>query len=342
MISINGRNVSSEKNTGVQRYTREILRHSDLKGCKVIYSPPWLSSGTPGYLWEQFVLPIRAKGTLWSPANLGPIFYRNQILTVHDVSPFDHPEWFSREYVRMQKIILPVLLRRVKHIITVSEYSKSRIIENFQIEGKKISVIPLGVDQKFKPFTEEEKSEARKAIGLPEDYILTLSSIEPRKNISSLLRAWELWEERPTQLKLVVAGTSSKIFSDANLGRVPRDVKFIGQVDEKNLVALYASAKVFIYPSLYEGFGLPPLEAMACGVPVITSNCTSLPEVVGNAALLIDPHDIRSILSGIKKIYFDEDLENCLRLEGLRRSREFNWATTAQMTLDILETYAGK
>lgn len=341
MLSINKRSVSGKNITGVQRYVYEIEKFIDTEDVKSIYSPPAFNSGMMGYVWEQLVLPIFARGVLWSPANIGPIIYKNQILTIHDISPIEHPEWFSKKYVFMTKLILPLLSVRVRHIITVSEYSKERIVKCLKIRPEKISVIPLGVDSRFIVIKEQEKAAIKKKLNLPNRFVLSLGSVEPRKNIQTLLASWQQWDDRPLDLKLVIAGGSSKIFSNMNLRDSPDDVIFTGRIDEEDLPSLYAAAEIFVYPSLYEGFGLPPLEAMSCGVPVITSNSTSLPEVVGNAAILIDPLNIDEITEAMKRIITNKILAEDLISKGIIQSRKFSWKETAEKTLEVIK-FGGK
>lgn len=338
MIYINKRAVSNKSVTGVQRYLLEIEKYIDKDKTVSIYSPDIFNSGFLGYIWEQIFLPLKVKGVLWSPANLGPLMIKNQILTIHDISSIDHPEWFSRNYAFVNRILLPILIKRVKHIITVSEYSKNRIVSRFGVNPEKISVTYLAVSSRFTPLIEKEKDSVKKRLGLPERYVLSLGSLEPRKNIKLILESWRQWKNKPPGLKLVIAGGSSKIFSDAKIEDVPEDVFFTGRVLEEDLPGIYAAAEIFIYPSLYEGFGLPPLEAMSCGVPVIVSNSTSLPEVVGGAAVLIDPTSEADLCSAMDYILSDAKVSEKLIINGLERASKFSWQKTAKLTLEIIES----
>lgn len=321
--------------TGVQRYAVQIIER--LKTENTIVGPSEiLAQDVGGYIWEQFILPWRAKGLLWSPSNAGPILCRNQVVTVHDLSVFDHPEWFDRKYVLIYHLLLPRLLKRVKHVLTDSEYSRQRIIERFDLSPSKVTAVPLAAAEQFKPSSDEEIAQARAKQGWPERFLLSVGSLEPRKNLGRLLRAWEIWPNRPEGLQLLVVGAGGRVFSGLGFDRVPDGVQLLGRVDDADLPGLYAAAEALIYPSLYEGFGLPPLEAMACGTPVITSNTTSLPEVVGDAALLVNPYLEVSMLQAMQQVTEWPQLRAELSARGLERSKLFSWERTAAETERLL------
>ncbi|GGO19996.1 mannosyltransferase [Deinococcus humi] len=267
---------------------------------------------------------------------MGPILYRKQVVTIHDIAVFDHPEWFSKEFRLAYHLLLPTLIRRVKHILTVSEYSRQRLIKQFSLSPTKVTAIPLAAATQFKPLTASEIIQARVRHGWPERFLLSVSSLEPRKNLSRLLHAWEAWPNRPEELRLLVVGTASKVFAGQGFDRVPDGVQLLGRVEDTALPSLYAAAEALVYPSLYEGFGLPPLEAMACGTPVITSNTTSLPEVVGDAALLINPYLEVSLLQAMQQITEQPQLRAELSARGLERSKLFSWDRTATETERLL------
>ncbi len=196
--------------------------------------------------------------------------------------------------------------RRVRHILTVSEFSKREIVRHCGVDAGKITVAPNAVDPLFSPSSDVRIQSMRKSLGLNSPYILAVGSIQPRKNLARLLKAWE--RASAPGIELVVAGGSFAAFSDSGLGQAPPRTRFLGYVAEAELAPLYSGALGFCYPSLYEGFGMPPLEAMACGTPVVTSNNTALPEVVGDAAILVDAEDIDSIAQGIQSLIDDEAL----------------------------------
>jgi glycosyltransferase involved in cell wall biosynthesis len=334
-IVVNARNIHNKETTGVQRYTQEIISRSH-RILNPVTPPAWADSTAGGYFWEQISLPVKLKTLLWSPANVGPILYRNQVVTVHDLSVFDHPEWFDRKYVLIYHLLLPQLLKRVKHILTDSEYSRQRIIERFGLPPSKVTAIPLAAAEQFKPFPDEEIAQDRAKQGWPKRFLLSVGSLEPRKNLGCLLRAWEIWPNRPEDLRLLVVGAGGRVFSGLGFDRVPDGVHLLGRVDDADLPGLYAAAEALVYPSLYEGFGLPPLEAMACGTPVITSNTTSLPEVVGDAALLVNPYLEVSLLQAMQQVTEWPQLRAELSARGLERSKLFSWERTAAETEQLL------
>jgi glycosyltransferase involved in cell wall biosynthesis len=281
--------------TGVQRYTLEILKRLSLAHLEL--SPHYFSRGFAGHLWEQGVLPLKLRRDqlLWSPSNCGPLALRNQVVTMHDIAPIDHPEWFTKRFALWYQMLIPRLVYRVRHIITVSEFTKNRLINALQVPAEKITVIYNGVDSRFCPLPVEMASQSLEAMKLPSSrYVLSLCSIGQRKNIVRLLKAWEQIEGRYKDIWLVIAGAegSELVFEKVLHKQLPPRVHFTGHVPEEHLAALYTGAIVYVYVSLYEGFGLPPLEAMATGCPVIVSKTTALPEVCKEAAYYVAPCDV--------------------------------------------------
>ena len=338
MIVANVR-VLGSRPTGTQRYTSELLRLLSRRVEKL--SPKRKLDGAKGHLWEQLVLPARAgRRLLWSPSNTGPVFLARQVVTIHDVAALDHPEWFSRRFAAWYRWLIPKLARRAQRIIAVSRFTKERIIEVTGVKPEKVAVVPNGVDSRFNPRSEGEIRQARQAIGIPSDrYVLSLGTLEPRKNLRTLLLAWEKLQKTLSEnLWLVVAGMKGKtrIFEEASLGDISPRVLLTGHVEDEHLPALYSGAIAFVYPSLYEGFGLPPLEAMACGVPVVAANQTALPEVVGRAGIMVDPYDPDAIADGVRQIVAKEGLREDLIRCGQQRARQFTWARTAEMTWRVL------
>jgi glycosyltransferase involved in cell wall biosynthesis len=206
----------------------------------------------------------------------------------------------------------------------------------------KIVVAPNAVASCFHPAGEEAITQVKERLRLDRPYVLAVGSLQPRKNLRRLLDAWEQLGSTTAGLELVVAGGEFRVFSSAGLDRLPPRVRLLGYVAESDLVPLYSGAMLFCYPSLYEGFGMPPLEAMACGTPVITSNTTSLPEVVGDAALLVNPLEIDSIAVALRQLIEDADLRSTLRERGLRRSRRFDWDQTTQIVWNVLQEAAAE
>lgn len=343
-IVVNTRTLAS-KLTGVQRYTSEIVNRL---GARIeCIAPQSALDGITGHTWEQFVLPTQLRGRLlWSPSNTGPLVVRRQVVTVHDVVPLDHPEWLNPRFAGWYRFLLPRLLPRVRHVITVSEFSKARILEHIKVEPSRISVIPNGVDMRFSPRTENERAKLVSRLGLPSPhFLLSLGSLEPRKNLGRLLKAWAgVCEELPDEVWLVVAGAKGKaqIFREVSLENLPPRVYFAGHVPDEYLPTLYSAALAFAYVSVYEGFGIPPLEAMASGTPVITGNCTALPEVVGDAGLMVDPFDVEAIAEGLRRLVMDAAFCEELRQKGLNRARQFTWDSIAARTLGVLQKAASE
>ena len=319
--------------TGVQRYAQELLsRHPDLSRV----APQSGSEGFKGHLWEQFQLPGLVRGRLlWSPGNTGPLSVPHQVLTIHDLATLDHPEWFDRKFALWYGALLPMLARRVEHILTVSQYSRRQILRQFGLPEDRVTAIPLAADPRFKPFTVAETEAYRRQQQLNR-YVLAVGSLEPRKNLRLLFEAWTHWKDRPEDLELVVAGGAGKVFSSIGFPEPPPGVRLLGRVPDEELPILYAAAEIFVFPTLYEGFGLPPLEAMACGTPVITTEVTSLPEVVGEAGWYCDPHDVHSLIAALRTLTETPECRQEMTQQGLTRARQFSWDRTAQATWDVL------
>ncbi len=327
--------------TGVQRYTLEILKRLSLVHLEL--SPRCFSRGFAGHLWEQAVLPLKLRrdNLLWSPSNCGPLAVHNQVVTVHDIAPIDHPEWFTKRFALWYQMVVPRLVRRVRHIITVSEFTRNRLIDALQVPADKITVIYNGVDRRFCPQSAEMTSRAIEAMKLPSSrYVLSLCSIGQRKNIVRLLRAWEQIEGRYKDIWLVIAGTegSELVFDKVLHGPLPPRVYFTGHVPEEYLAALYAGAIVYVYVSLYEGFGLPPLEAMATGCPAIVSKTAALPEICKDAAFYVDPCDVEAIAKAMSDVIAEPDRCRILTGRGLTRASDFTWDKSARLHEKVFET----
>lgn len=339
MIFCNTRNLSGNL-TGVQRYTQEIA--SRLVDRLKHIAPETPLHGFRGHLWEQFVLPRKLDGhLLWSPSNTGPLSVENQVVSIMDVSPLDHPEWSSRKFSSWYQFLLPRLIHRIRAVITISEFSKQRILHYCPKAADKVHVTLLAADSRFMPIAQDGINEVISQMGIPSPhYIVALGSLEPRKNLKNLLQAWQRIQSKlPTDVWLVLAGAKGKslVFGDQSFDDLPPRVHLTGHVPDELLPALYSGAMASVYLSYYEGFGLPPLEAMSCGTPVLTSNTSSLPEVVGDAALLVDPLDVEAVSFNLVRMVEDSALRESLRQKGLAQAKRFDWDKTAQQTWEVLK-----
>ena len=336
-IAINAR-FQHRRVTGVRRYAQEISKRMEPKPRMI--APKKLTGQISGHLWEQFVLPLRLQKDeiLWSPANTSAWMIRNQAVTIHDASVFDYPKWFHPAFAAWTRLSWKVLANRVKAIITVSEFSKERLMHHLKISDQKIHVIPNGVGKPFEPQSNKTIHEIKRKYDLTKPYFLFVGTHEPRKNLGMLIKAFI--QLKLSAYDLVIAGDKGGVFADINpgYGSDAANIKFLGYVSDIDLPALYSGAQAVIIPSLYEGFGLTTLEAMACGTPVIASNTTSFPEVTGDAALIVDPNKITEIKNAVLKLIEDPDRANTLRESGLRQAAQFSWDKSARKIQSLLET----
>jgi glycosyltransferase involved in cell wall biosynthesis len=337
-ILVNARSLTASL-TGVQRYTDELCKRLDGRIERV--SPGRPLHGPMGHLWEQLFLPKLAAGrVLWSPANAGPVCLERQVVTFHDIAVLDHPEWFGKRFAAWYRWLVPRLARRVKRIVAVSEFTKNRLVQSLGVDASKIAVIPNGVDERFRQANRVEFREVSCGLALPPSpYVLSVGSLEPRKNVARLLEAWSRCVDQvPSTVWLVISGIKgpSQVFRNTPTMSLPRRVHLTGFVPETELPSLYRGALTLVYPSVYEGFGLPALEAMASGVPPIVGDNTSLPEIVCDAGIRVDPYNVNAIADAIIRMVNDVDLREEFRLRSIARSRLFDWNTTAQATWNVL------
>ena len=320
-VVVNGRFLA-RRVTGVERYGREILRY--LGDMPAVECTRW--QGWRGHTWEQFVLPRRLNrnSALWSPANTGPISVRRQALTIHDLSPLEHPEWFRTGFAAWYRLFLPILVKRVQTIFTPSEYVKQKVIKRFG--ERMIIVTPNGVDHSlFHPCAKQRHFD------LPKDYVLFVGTLEPRKNLGRLLQAWSEIKDDFKAMWLIIVGVSGSVFKSINVSHEIERVCLLGYVDDETLAGLYANASLFVLPSQDEGFGLPALEAMASGTPVILSDGGALPEVAGDAGMTFQLSDQSTLTNALKTCLSSMALRAGLREKGLERAKKFSWQTTAEI-----------
>ncbi|MCI0711720.1 MAG: glycosyltransferase family 4 protein [Chloroflexi bacterium] len=262
---------------------------------------------------------------LWMPC---PV-----VVAVHDISYVHFPEFFPRSVRWMMSTLVPFTIRRAVHVVTLSESTKQDIVNIYSVPEDKITVTYAAISPQFRPLDNLPERE--------QPYILAVGNLQPRKNLARLMEAYVLLRDwKAIDHQLVIVG-QELWFADtikAAAKSYQEDILFTGYVSEDELVDLYNGADVFVYPSLYEGFGLPPIEAMACGTPVVTSNISSLPEAVGDAALTVDPYDVAAIAAAIQRVLTDEMLQRKLRQKGFDRAALFAPENLARRLLNVFES----
>jgi glycosyltransferase involved in cell wall biosynthesis len=264
------------------------------------------------------------------------------VVTVHDLSALRYPEWHPWWRVSLHRAALPATVARVDHVITSTEATRDEIIARFRLPSERVTAVPLGFSPIFRPRRALELKPVLERHGLvPGDYVCYVGGVEPRKNLQRLLSAYTVVRSRSSSTPpLVVAGFAG--WHDRNLREqfAAAGVKDLGPLAPEDVAALIAGCAAFAYPSLYEGFGLPVLEAMASGVPVVASTDPAIREVAGSAALLVDPREPEAIAEALERILTDSQLSTELRRDGLRRAASFSWDRTAAETLDVYERTA--
>jgi glycosyltransferase involved in cell wall biosynthesis len=346
--------------TGVGVYTLALLRELGGRGTArylgLAHRPAAAVEGLPGVtaehqpaplgvLWQQLLLPGRlARGDIdlfWSPLMILPLRLPvPAVVTVHDLTTVLYPET-HRLKVRLSQ--LPFLRHTVadaRLVVTDSQATADDLAFHFPEARGRLRVVPLGVDPEFVPATAEAIAATREELGCPDGFVLYAGTLEPRKNLGLLLDAWEALADE-TDLPLLLAGGygwhSGGLVARAR-GLAPRRVRLLGRLDRDRLVRVFQAATLFVYPSLYEGFGLPAAEALACGVPVAASSSSSLPEVVGDAGLLFDPGDAAACAAAIRRLLAEPALRAELGARGVERSRRFRWERAA----DAMEAVFGE
>jgi glycosyltransferase involved in cell wall biosynthesis len=300
--------------------------------------------------WALVGLP-RAASTarvdvIHAPAYTAPFWSRAPVvLTIHDVSYARHPEWYPYRRDGLRRAFYRRSARSAAHLLTDSTFSADEIVAAYGVPRERITVAPLGVTAAFAPADPNLALDLPPGVGEP--YLLHVGDLHERRNLAivvdALLAARQHFGAAPA-LSLVLAGVDRGIGEGlcaiAAEADAPDAVVLLGAVSEERLRTLYQGAAALVYPSLYEGFGLPPLEAMASGTPVLASNCASIPEVVGDAGLLLDPTDVTAWTDAILRLLRDEDLRHRMRSAGLHRAATFTWERTARITLDVYRRVA--
>lgn len=338
MIAVNARFLTQQI-TGVQRFAFEISR-----AIKGLYKEQDIRFFAPkdiqlrseafdlnveiigshtGHLWEQLDLPQHlkklGKPLLLNFCNTAPIFYKNKISTLHDITYIRFPHTYSKVFRFYYRLVMPLVLKTSKHIFTVSEFSKKEITDYYCIPQEKITVVYNAVDKKFCPQFDDTLKR--------ENYLLAVSSVKENKNFGLILRAFEIISRQKNNLKLFIVGDMKNgNFSNIDLNTSNNSrIKFLGRVEDSQLIKLYSNAIAFLFPSLYEGFGIPVLEAQACGCPVLASNTASMPEVLQSSADLIQPLDKEALAKAILNIINNTAHRNQLIEAGLKNAHRFSW-----------------
>ncbi|WP_268797021.1 glycosyltransferase family 4 protein [Pseudomonas huanghezhanensis] len=340
MIVINARFLTQELR-GVQRFAEQTcLALKQLRDDVVFVAPHGIKmhesakaldvqciGRNSGHLWEQLDLPLylkrNASPLLISLCSTAPLLYGNQIATHHDITYVRHPQSYTRSFRLLYRTMTPIMLTRIKTLLTVSNFSRGEISQFYRYPEKKIVVVPNAVSAAFQPGAQVKNGP---------HYLLAVSSPSAHKNFNRMIQAFLMLRDHD-HLELRIVGAASEIFADESLqslaSRDPR-IRFLGRLSDTELIAQYQGAKAFVFPSLYEGFGIPPLEAQACGCPVLAANAASIPEVLQASALYFDPLDVSHIAAAMERILSDLTLRRSLRRRGLNNVARFSWEDSAQ------------
>jgi len=361
-VGVNARVLGKPEPTGVGRYTSRLLdslcdRYADEAtfvlfgldeppaalgdyGCLRTAPEPAPHSGLHAHVWEQMRLPLALRkydlDVFHTPAGGPPVTSIPSVTTIHDISPIVHPEWFAKRYVALYRLLTAHAVRTSDRIVTVSAFARDEIVGRYAAaEGKTVpihnGVTPRDCDE-----------------GTPVDplagraFLLFVGALNPRKNLRTLIESYRRYRDRTVEPQdLVLAGPDRDVFASGGLQRT-EGVRTLGFVSEAQLTWLYCNATAFVFPSLYEGFGLPILEAMSVGTPVITSDRGAMAEVAGDAALLIDPERPGSITDALDRITTETGLRARLASAGPARASEFTWADTAEETMRVYRSVAAE
>ncbi|WP_122663768.1 glycosyltransferase family 4 protein [Pseudomonas viridiflava] len=350
MIVINARFLTQELR-GVQRFAEQTcLALKQLRNDLVFVAPHGIKMSesakaldvqcighNQGHLWEQLDLPLylmrKGRPLLVSLCSTAPMFYANQIATHHDINYVRHPQSYSRMFRAVYRTVTPILLWRLKSLITVSNFSRSEIAQFYGYPENRIFVVPNATSDAFRPEAAPEEKPR---------YLLAVSSPSAHKNFNRMIQAFMTLRGH-NDLQLHIVGAASEIFAAPELQRLacrdPR-IRFLGRLSDAELIKQYQGATAFVFPSLYEGFGIPPLEAQACGCPVLAANAASIPEVLQASALYFDPLDVSHMASAMERILTDMPLRQALRRRGLSNVERFSWEDSARRVSQRIDALA--
>ena len=302
-------------------------------------------------LWYRWRVPLYAN-YFTGPADiyhgldfgLPPLRGRvHKVVTVYDLSFLEHEETAVPSLAAYLKKVVPESVAAADVVAAISHATKQTLIEHYKLPPEKITVIPCGVAPHFQRITDPALlEETRRKFDLERPLILSVGTLEPRKNHLGLIKAFhEVQKRKGSSAMLALAGGKGWLYEETQRIvtelKLENKVRFLGRVSDLELITLYSLADVFAFPSFFEGFGIPPLEAMACGTPVITSNISSLPEIAGDAAILVDPHDTNAIANAITRIVEDEQLQEELRQKGYLQAQRYTWSKTASKMLSVYQ-----
>lgn len=351
MLIVNSRFLTQPV-TGVQRFAIELAKQlKDIYKDDIIFVSPQniinkevanslnvkIIGKRIGHLWEQIDLPLYlyeiGEPLLLCLCSTAPVFYKNKISTLHDITYVRYPKTFSFKFNLLYRTIIPLILKTSKHILTVSQFSKDEITHYYHINNKKISIIHNAVSHNFKPTKDETLAN--------EKYIIAVSSIKENKNFPIVLHSFLLAHKEIPNLKLYIIGdlkTNSFKGMDTTISIMSKhpNIKILGRVSDSELIKYYSNANAFIFPSLYEGFGIPVLEAQACGCPVISANSSSLPEVLKGSALICDPTSEIDFSHHIISIIQSPQLSETLIKKGYNNLKRFSWKSSANIISNII------
>lgn len=335
--------------TGVQRFAIEIsLQLKKILEDKIVFVAPnnillqeyakqlcavRIGKHT-GHLWEQYDLPAYLKSVgnpmLICLCNTSPIFYENKVSTIHDLAFEVYPKTFSKSFLWVYKFLIPRIARSSRHIFTVSNFSKDEMVKYYGINENKISVIYNAVSSIFHPI---EDCRLRK-----KNYLLAVSSLNYRKNFIVVLKAFGELQKKHPEVKLFIVGDlSCGNFQGVDISEFKKDpnVRFLGRISDDELVRYYSNAKGFVYPSIYEGFGIPPLEAQSCECPVLVSDIPPLREVIGESGLYCNPYSVEEVCAGMELLLTSSELSE-LKARGKENIKRFSWETSARNIISLI------
>lgn len=347
MIVVNARFLT-QRVTGVQRFAIEIsLRLKKLIRDIEFVTPDNIEQkdvfealdakviGTHhGHVWEQVDLPMylksKGKPLLINMANMAPLFYKNKVVTIHDVAYKVFPQTYPKSFLLFYSFVIPRLLHNSRHVVTVSEYSKQEIRKYYGVADGKVSVVYNAVSESFKPADEVSS----------EKYFLAVSSMNYRKNFLYILEAFTQYHKQGGKAALYIIGDlKQKSFKEIDLSQYENNtqIKFLGRVSDKELISYYGKALAFIYPSFYEGFGIPPLEAQACNCPAICADASCLPEIFGDSVLYCNPYKPNSLVKSMEQLSSNTDLREKLIKKGIENLQRYSWQKSAERMAEIIK-----